>query len=279
MRPDRPVRAARPSGERGVGGRAFVDLGGVENRHRERRVAGPQPDLRAGEADPLSTAGDEALRYLCAAGPGRREELPAPEPAPAPPVTQNVARETPEPGPGAGLPRRAMLICGSVLPLVALGFWSSRNRGPEKSEGARRTEAVQEEARSLPYPIVGSWTWTHPDPLGSHDIELTVGEDLTVVSTTIRRDAGKVTQTFSWTAPDTVAFNDDQIDATRIGERFVVEVDQPLGVGRHSRSRPMDEASLPASIRSSCPRARRYAPPTACSTSGRRGSRSRTSAA
>lgn len=215
------------------------------------RVAAPEPQARVETPLPSSPAAKcpkcghavasgsaESECPRCGVVVGKYRAPRASEPTPAPAVTQGNVRETPERGPGAGLPRKAMLICGSVLLLVALAFWSSRNRGPEKSEGARRTEAVQEEARSLPYSIVGSWTGTHPDQLGSHVIDLTVGEDLTVVSTTIRRYAGKVTQTFSWAAPDTVAFNDDQIDATRIGERFVVTVDQPLGVGRYSLDAP-----------------------------------------
>ncbi len=162
----------------------------------------------------------------------------APEPAPAPPVTQSGAGERPERSSVTGFPRKAMAIGGSVLLLVVLVIWSSRDRAPGKSDGARQAEAVQEVARSFPYAITGSWTGTHPDQFGSHVIQLTVGENLTVVSTSVRRYVGKVTQTFSWTAPDTVAFNDDQIDATRIGERFVVKVDQPLGVGRYSLDAP-----------------------------------------
>ena len=215
-----------------------------------RPVAPSEPEARAevtqlasratkcpkcGHAVASGSADSECPR--CGVVVGKYRAPRAPEPTPAPPATQSGARETPERGADAGLPRKVLLFGGGVLLLVLLVVWASRGRAPGKSDG-RRTEAAQEVARSLPYSIVGSWTGTHPDQFGSHVIQLTVGEDFTVVSTTIRRYVGKVTQTFSWTAPDTVAFNDDQIDATRIGERFVVKVDQPLGVGRYSLDAP-----------------------------------------
>lgn len=213
-------------------------------------VAAPGPETREKSPPPSSlaarcpkcghviasgSADSECPRCGVVVGKFKTPRLPEPTPAPA--GTQADVRETPKRGGGAGLPRKAMLLGGGALLLVLLVLWTSRGRAPEKGE-SRRTEAVQDLARSLPYSVVGSWTGTYLDQLGSHVIDLTVGEDLTVVSTTVRREVGNVTQTFSWTAPDTVAFNDDQIDATRIGERFVVEVDQPLGVGRYSLDAP-----------------------------------------